>query len=364
MSKKINKKSEQLLIQSEKRTDVNEPLHAIKINTKYGEKEISVYAADIASFKGNIDVLTTSAFIHSYFPTPKTIFEALYHHGIYAEELAKTPEIDLRNPAHIWLSKKISGSRLKILRIGCIEFDHYNLKQSILCAICSYFHMLDIASSHGVDMETVALPLLGSGSQHIDTNLIIVPLINECLSFLQRNPHVKKIYFIEKNPDKADFICNYMKRSYNILHESELKIEASQKKEKTMAFISHSSKDKRIADNLCEKLEARGLRVWYAPRDVKNTTYSEAITKAIADSSYFIVILSENSFQSQHVLNEIDLAFKKLPNRIKFKPLRMDDSAFEPSFQYYLTRQQWMDAFPPPLEERLIEFVDSIVSDV
>ena len=202
--------------------------------------------------------------------------------------------------------------------------------------------MLDIASSHGVDMETVALPLLGSGSQHIDTNLIIVPLINECLSFLQRNPHVKKIYFIEKNPDKADFICNYMKRSYNILHESELKIEASQKKEKTMAFISHSSKDKRIADNLCEKLEARGLRVWYAPRDVKNTTYSEAITKAIADSSYFIVILSENSFQSQHVLNEIDLAFKKLPNRIKFKPLRMDDSAFEPSFQYYLTRQQWM----------------------
>ena len=68
LSKKINKKSEQLLIQSEKRTDVNEPLHAIKINTKYGEKEISVYAADIASFKGNIDVLTTSAFIHSYFP--------------------------------------------------------------------------------------------------------------------------------------------------------------------------------------------------------------------------------------------------------------------------------------------------------
>ena len=33
-------------------------------------------------------------------------------------------------------------------------------------------------------------------------------------------------------------------------------------------FISHSSKDKTIADAACACLEARGLRCWIAPRDI------------------------------------------------------------------------------------------------
>ena len=67
--------------------------------------------------------------------------------------------------------------------------------------------------------------------------------------------------------------------------------------------------------------------------------------------------------QSQHVLNEIDLAFQELPNNIKFKPLRIDMADFAPSFRYYLSRQHWMDAVIPPLEERLSEFVKDILDD-
>ena len=35
------------------------------------------------------------------------------------------------------------------------------------------------------------------------------------------------------------------------------------------AFISYSSKDKTIADAVCARLEARGIRCWIAPRDVR-----------------------------------------------------------------------------------------------
>jgi hypothetical protein len=68
--------------------------------------------------------------------------------------------------------------------------------------------------------------------------------------------------------------------------------------------------------------------------------------------------------KSEHVLNEIDLAFQALPDKIKFKPLRIDEAIFTPSFRYYLSRQHWLDAVDPPLEERLNEFVDDLLADL
>ena len=75
------------------------------------------------------------------------------------------------------------------------------------------------------------------------------------------------------------------------------------------------------------------------------------------------VILSQNSVASEHVLNEIDLAFQNISKGLRFKPLRIDDAMFTPSMKYYLSRQHWMDATVPPLEERLNEFVADLLSE-
>lgn len=131
---------------------------------------------------------------------------------------------------------------------------------------------------------------------------------------------------------------------------------------KSQAFISYSSQDKNIADNLCSKLEQNGIKVWYAPRDVKGA-YAASIANAIDNSNFFVIILSQNSMASEHVLNEIDLAFQNLSKGIKFKPLRIDNAMFTQDFKYYLSRQHWMDASVPPLEERLNEFVADLLDD-
>lgn len=347
-----------------------EPLYSTQIATDFGEKEISVYSCDITKFDREIDVLTTSAFVNSYEPTPRTMFRALKDIGISVKELSYFPEIDLRTPCNTWLSKEILPKERKIHRIGCIELINYfanvsddtKSEQTMLNSIRSYFSMLDIASFIGVKMETVVMPLLGSGNQHISANLIIVPLLNECVSFLKRNGEVKRILFVEKNDDKAKFIAEYISKSYNILTHANSSAENPEEQKKTCAFISYASEDKNIADNLCSKLESKGVRVWYAPRDVKGP-YAEAIAQAIDNCSHFIVILSQNSMISEHVLNEIDLAFQLLP-KIKFKPLRIDKSIFTPSFKYYLSRQHWMDAIIPPLEDRLNEFVEDFLTDI
>ena len=340
-------------------------LHAVQMNIDGIIKTISVFCDDVTNFSYPIDVLTTSAFAGSYSPTPRTVFKALADHGIHIGGLAKTPEFDLRNPCHIWLSKQISHGSAKISRIGCIELKGRHLtvltpfdaEQSMINSIRAYFLMLDMASLYGVNISTIALPLLGSGAQHIMGDLLLIPLINECISFLKRNHYAKNIYFVEKNPEKAELIARSLKNSLRFLDTNSKVAQCRPKRD--FAFISYSSKDKNIADNLCSKLENNGIKVWYAPRDVHGP-YADAIANAIDRAQYFIVILSQNSISSEHVLNEIDLAFQNISQGLKFKPLRIDDTLFTASFKYYLSRQHWMDATVPPLEERLIEFVSNI----
>ena len=47
-------------------------------------------------------------------------------------------------------------------------------------------------------------------------------------------------------------------------------------------FISHSVKDKTIADAVCATLESEGIRCWIAPRDVMpGVDYGKSIVGAI-----------------------------------------------------------------------------------
>lgn len=347
-----------------------ESLYSASIQTDSGQKKIEVYCCDITGFDEKIDILTTSAFKGSYLPAPRTVFKALQDIGISVLALSHSPLLDLRKTCHTWLSREVSSESGSIQRIGCIEllntfssgFDADELAQSMINSIRAYFRMLDIAAIYGVSMETVALPLLGSGDQNISSRLMVIPLLNECISFLKRNSEVKRVCFIERNPEKASLIAQAVQQSHNVALLSAAS-PCIPSKPKALAFISYSSGDKNIADNLCFKLEQRGVAVWYAPRDVQGP-YANAIARAIDRCTHFVVILSQNSIASEHVLNEIDLAFQRLPKDVKFKPLRVDNSLFTPAFKYYLSRQHWMDATIPPLENRLNEFVEKFLLDL
>ena len=100
--------------------------------------------------------------------------------------------------------------------------------------------------------------------------------------------------------------------------------------------------------------------MWYAPRNIRFQDYASAIVDAITHCTYFVVIVSKNSLQSNHVLNEIDLAFKELDRQIHIIPLKIDEQEMGPSFLYYLSRQQWAYASDPPIDRRLEEFVSSL----
>ena len=347
----------------------------VRITTPYGAKSISVHVGDVRDLSEPIDVMTISAFRRGYHPTPRTLLGALNDKGINVEHLAREPEIDLRELCDIWLSEELASPRLPIRRIGCIEMvtltrgfaprSHEDNEQMVLRSIRAYFAMLDVATASGIPVRTLGLPVLGGGSQRVPLELIAIPVINECIAYLRRNDGTESIRIITHNKRQAGEFARRLDESYAILsritNESKLAIEAEGPTRKTpLVFISYSSHDKNIADNLCAKLEATGMRVWYAPRDVDLRDYASSIVSAIDSCTHFVVILSRNSLASEHVLNEVDLAFQKLGHGMKFAPLKIDEEELGPAFRYYLSRQHWMDAHVPPHERRLDEFVEKI----
>jgi hypothetical protein len=123
-------------------------------------------------------------------------------------------------------------------------------------------------------------------------------------------------------------------------------------------FISYSSKNKTVADAVCAMFEENKIRVWYAPRDVPpGRDFASAIISAIDQCKIFILIWSEESNKSDHILAEINHAFSR---SITVIPFRIDNVLPTESLEYYIGRTHWLDAITLPLEKHLGKLCDTV----
>ena len=71
-------------------------------------------------------------------------------------------------------------------------------------------------------------------------------------------------------------------------------------------FISYSTKDQEFAERLHADLQAKGVRCWFAPHDMKaGRKIHEQIDEAIRLHDKLLLILSEHSMSSEWVKTEI-----------------------------------------------------------
>lgn len=127
-------------------------------------------------------------------------------------------------------------------------------------------------------------------------------------------------------------------------------------------FISYAAEDKQIADAVCETLEAREIKCWYAPRDVPyGQDFDEAIVDAICASRLMILVLSSHSNQSAHVKREIQNACMD-DAAVPVLPFRVDDVPLNKALRYYIGAVHWLDAVTPPFESHLDNLVQHVVA--
>jgi hypothetical protein len=116
-------------------------------------------------------------------------------------------------------------------------------------------------------------------------------------------------------------------------------------------FISHSSADKRAADAACALLEARGIKCWIAPRDIRpGSDWGESIISAIEQTRIMLLLLSKQANSSPQIRREVERAVNR---SIIIIPVRLENVMPGRSLEFFLSTSHWMDAFPPPFENHL-----------
>jgi len=96
-------------------------------------------------------------------------------------------------------------------------------------------------------------------------------------------------------------------------------------------FISYSSKDQDFAERLHADLQAKGVRCWFAPEDMKiGDKIWDRLDKSIRLHDKLLLILSANSIGSEWVEDEVTTAFEEERKRGKtvLFPVRVDDAIF------------------------------------
>ena len=108
-------------------------------------------------------------------------------------------------------------------------------------------------------------------------------------------------------------------------------------------FISFSSRDQKVAEMICTRVERAGIGCWVSYRDVQpGENYQEAIVAAIQGARVFVLVFSTNSNESQEVHKELSLASAFKAHVI---PVRIANTHPKGALAYELATRQWIDAF-------------------
>jgi hypothetical protein len=116
-------------------------------------------------------------------------------------------------------------------------------------------------------------------------------------------------------------------------------------------FISYSSQDKQWADAACAVLERHRIRCWIAPRDIlPGREWNASIISGINACKIMVLIFSAHANASAQVRREVERAISK---GVTVLPCRVEDVHPEGAMEFPLGNMKWLDAFTPPVEERL-----------
>ncbi|HYD14162.1 MAG TPA: toll/interleukin-1 receptor domain-containing protein [Allosphingosinicella sp.] len=108
-------------------------------------------------------------------------------------------------------------------------------------------------------------------------------------------------------------------------------------------FISHGSENSDEANALCAFIEARGVKCWIAPRDVRpGIDYSEELQGAIENCAAFVVLVTDMANKSPYVRAETEMAFSC---HKPIFPVRQADIKPAAGLALFLKIRHWTDAF-------------------
>ena len=192
-------------------------LNIVGLDTPLGYKTLELWHGDITKLGCSVDLLLVSAFRGGYAPIPGTVFGALAANlGVGIAELARTPELDLREALGTWVSRPVPGC--EFARILCTEM--LGRARSVGDALQSLFATIAVLEARDVDVETLAMPVLGAGNQGLPSGEVIAELIAHTRAHVARSSRTRRVMFVEYDASRARELSEAMDRLLKRSHVS------------------------------------------------------------------------------------------------------------------------------------------------
>lgn len=181
----------------------------VSVDTRWGLRRFELYAGDLTAVAESVDLLTLSVFPGQYTPPPgaRSAVAALRENlGIDLAALAADAQIDARTVFGCWVSRRLETGPFR--RVLCDET--LGEGRNVADVIVNIFAFLSAIEAKGIDVRSMAMPLVGAGVQCIDPEAILEPLLTNALGFLERSRALEVIRFVEMHPDRVERFSNAM----------------------------------------------------------------------------------------------------------------------------------------------------------
>jgi hypothetical protein len=198
-------------------TDEPKLLNLIEIETRWGYRAFELYQGDLLAFRHPVDLLAISGLARDlrllladpskYATIEYTLIGALYcRAGIDVARLGADCEFDLRGALGCWVSRPTNSASFK--RVVCVE--DIGLARTVEEAVDNLFVAAAVLEAKSVEVRTLLLPLLGAGGMRLDPEAVMQALLASSQRHLSRLNNLERVYFIERDPDKATSLSQAM----------------------------------------------------------------------------------------------------------------------------------------------------------
>ena len=272
------------------------------------------------------DILVMSAFPGDYTSLRGSLMLALKEKGLSVDELAVNKEIDLRSQLSCWLSKPLSQSQqatFNFTHLLCFEpGEKINEPGTVVGNIFRCINTFVFEDDHNV----VAMPLIGTGYQHVPVKKMLPELLRVAVFWLQNGlplDCIKLVVYNEKDLTVATVIFNEFKSS--LIDEKKIALPAQAAplptvslKEKPIAkskrydyFLSYAHTHAKEVGLFVQKLKElnKDINIFYDRDSIPaGGMWIKMISSAIENADKVLVFLSPEYDKSPVCWDEFECA--------------------------------------------------------
>ena len=330
-------------------TGLSAPAEAPKVSfplrTRGGaSKQIDILCGPYEMLGISTDMLVVSAFRNDYYPLPGTMVGMLStNYGVSVQELSQDPSIDLKDLG-VWVSREVAGD-VPFRRLACVEIVGNADTPAEITE--NLFFSIKRCAGRGIDVRTIAMSLIGTGNQAIESSHIAAPLLTECVNALETIDRLERIVFFERDPQKYALLVDSVRKVLPAITDKSV-------------FISYSHRDRVIADIVSEVFEENGIKTWIDHKKMRNPNYAAEIIEAMRDSYAYLILISKSSLASADVYRELrNAALLQDKGSLEIYQMLLEavgPDEYPSEFSYYLTGLDWCDISSEPIRAKAEAF--------